>query len=553
VPRCGVGAWARTYTAQAELLARLASQEPVLRAAPGAGDPGDVARARVEFARRFGHALAALGRPPAGTPAESPAGSPNGSDVVGAWVYDARGEPLAGWPLPPPTAPAGALSEARPGAAVVRTARRPGGVWADVAAPVADGPADAPVAAGAADAAPRGTVLVRVAVGDRSLPALNPTRPENHGGRTTVLARLGDSAVVVATASHDSVPLPRRAFALRELPPHVRAALAGRLSAGDGRGLFRPHVVYAATTLPEVGWVMVREMDVDFLLGQLTLPLAIEEAILATLAVLAAVVVVSRLRAAHARREGALAQLRADFVSGVSHELRTPLAQIRMFAELLRKRTLRDADEADRALRIIEKEAGRLAILVDNVLNYARLRREPVQRWITPVPAHVAGEARQVLESFAPLAAERGARIVLDVEEGPRAVIDPQALRQVLLNFLENAVKYGPRGQTVTLSAHGVDGAAAGRVPSGRVRPRVRIRVDDEGPGVPPAEREKIWEAFHRAESAVRSGVGGSGLGLAVVRDLVHQAGGHVAIESAPGGGARFVAELPMVPGPLGG
>jgi signal transduction histidine kinase len=209
-----------------------------------------------------------------------------------------------------------------------------------------------------------------------------------------------------------------------------------------------------------------------------------------------------------------------------------------MFAELLRKRALRDEAEADRALRIIEKEAGRLAILVDNVLNYARLRRQPVTRWITPVPADVAAEARQVLESFAPLAAERGARIALDAEAGPRAVIDPQALRQVLLNFLENAVKYGPRGQTVTLGARAV-GAGRGAT--------VRIWVDDEGPGVPAAEREKIWEAFHRAEAAARSGVGGSGLGLAVVRDLVRQAGGRVAVEDAPGGGARFVAELPMV------
>jgi signal transduction histidine kinase len=288
---------------------------------------------------------------------------------------------------------------------------------------------------------------------------------------------------------------------------------------------------------------MVREADADELLAQFTPALAIEESVLALLVALAAAVIASRVRASRARRETAIAELRADFVSGVSHELRTPLAQIRMFAELLRKRALRDEEEADRALRIIEKEAGRLAILVDNVLNYARLRRQPVTRWITPVPADVAGEARQVLESFAPLAAERGARIVLVVEPGPRAVIDPQALRQVLLNFLENAVKYGPRGQTVTLGAQPLG--------SGRGA-RVRIWVDDEGPGVPPAEREKIWEAFHRAEAAVRSGVGGSGLGLAVVRDLVHQAGGRVAIEGAPGGGARFVAELPMVGGGVG-
>jgi signal transduction histidine kinase len=396
-------------------------------------------------------------------------------------------------------------------------------------------------------------VVVRVAVDDASLPALNPTRPENRSARTTLLTRLGDSVVVVATASNESAAVPRRGFALREVPPHVRAALDGRPAEGTGRGLFRPRVVHAAAPLPELGWAMVREVDADWLLGQYTTAIVVEETVFATIAVLAAFLVVSRVRAARARRDGALAQLRADFVSGVSHELRTPLAQIRMFAELLRKRALRDEDDAERALRIIEKEAGRLTILVDNVLNYARLRREPATvRWITPVPADVAAEARQVLESFAPLAAERGARLALDVEEGPRAVIDPQALRQVLLNFLENAVKYGPRGGTVTLGARAAPAAA----PAGATRPaavpraRVRIWVDDEGPGVPPAERERVWEAFHRSEAAVRSGVGGSGLGLAVVRDLVAHAGGTVRVESAPGGGARFVAELPMV-GPV--
>ena len=116
-----------------------------------------------------------------------------------------------------------------------------------------------------------------------------------------------------------------------------------------------------------------------------------------------------------------------------------------------------------------------------------------------------------------------------------RQRIDTQALRQVLLNFLENAVKYGPRGQTVTVGAR-----HAGR--------RVRLWVDDQGPGVPSPEREQVWEAFYRSDSAQRAGVGGSGLGLAVVRDLVAHYGGAVRVEDAPAGGARFVADLPGFP-----
>ena len=540
VARVGVSSWARTYTAQAELLARLVARDPALAADAGAS-------ARAEFARRVGPALAVLGRPasPRGPGGDGPyAGE---SRVDGAWVYDAAGALLAGWPpdaAERATEPRSAtVPPAPPRAAAVRTTRRPGGVWADVVVPVLGEPAGDPAGEAGRAEPVLGTVVVRVAVDDRSLPALNPTRPSNRGARATGLARFGDSAVVVSTSTYAERPAPRRAFALGELPRHARAALEGRPTSGQGRGLFGRRVVFAAAPLPDLGWAMLREVDAAFLLGQLTPSLIVEESLLARLFALAAVVVASRLRAGRARRETAIAELRADFVSGVSHELRTPLAQIRMFAELLRKRALRDEGEADRALGIIEKEAGRLAILVDNVLNYARLRRQPVTRWITPVPADVAGEARQVLESFAPLAAERGARIVLAVAPGPRAVIDPQALRQVLLNFLENAVKYGPRGQTVTLGAQAL-GAGRGA--------QVRIWVDDEGPGVPPAEREKIWEAFHRAEAAVRSGVGGSGRGLAGVRDLVRPAGGRVAIEAAPGGGARFVAELPMVGGGVG-
>jgi signal transduction histidine kinase len=336
---------------------------------------------------------------------------------------------------------------------------------------------------------------------------------------------------VAATGSHAPRPLAVRAFAWRDVPAYVRAAFGGRVERGAGAGLLMPRAAYAAVPLPSLGWVAVREYDAGAIARSLRAPLALEEGLFGALAMLAAGLVVAGLRAARHRREHALAQLRADFVSSMSHELRTPLTQIRMFAELLRKHALREPDESDRALRIIEKEAGRLSILVDNVLNYTRLRRGP--RREVPRPADVAEEVRQVIESFVPLAADRGVRVVEDVPEGLRAAVDAQALRQVLLNLLENAVKYGPRGQTVTVAARAVDGG------------RVRLVVDDEGPGIPMAEREAVWEAFHRGEAATRSAASGSGLGLAVVRSLVEHHGGTVAVEDAPGGGARVVVQVP--------
>jgi signal transduction histidine kinase len=293
-------------------------------------------------------------------------------------------------------------------------------------------------------------------------------------------------------------------------------------------------VLYATVARPTLQWVLLREMTGYELAESILASLAIEIAFVSAMFIFALGYVRSRLREAAMQREQELARVRSDFLAGASHELRTPLAQIRMFAELLRKGSLDRPGEADRALGIIEKEASRLSILVENVLNYARLRRRATMTTATGIPAatDIARDVEQVVVTFAPLAAERGARIISAVDGTPNALVDSQALRQVLLNFLENAVKYGPPDQTITVGAR-------------REGDRVRVWVDDEGPGVPESERANIWNAFHRGRSAERSGLGGSGIGLAVVRDLVLQHGGSVSVDVAPGGGARFVVELP--------
>jgi len=118
------------------------------------------------------------------------------------------------------------------------------------------------------------------------------------------------------------------------------------------------------------------------------------------------------------------------------------------------------------------------------------------------------------------------------------ALVDSQALRQVLLNFLENAVKYGPRGGRVQVRAERRETERAGGG-------RVRVSVEDEGPGIPAAERERVWRAFYRRPEAIETGETGSGIGLAVVRELVLQFGGTTSVEDGAGGGARFVAEFP--------
>ncbi|MDQ6925693.1 MAG: ATP-binding protein, partial [Candidatus Eremiobacteraeota bacterium] len=136
------------------------------------------------------------------------------------------------------------------------------------------------------------------------------------------------------------------------------------------------------------------------------------------------------------------------------------------------------------------------------------------------------------VEAFAPIASARRVSVRTDLVTGIVAPVDKSALRQTLLNLLDNAVKYGPASQTVTVAMaaeHGV----------------VRISVDDEGPGIALAERERIWTPFYRLEHDANSAIAGSGIGLAVVRELVTQHGGRVWCERSKSGGARFVVELP--------
>ena len=374
-----------------------------------------------------------------------------------------------------------------------------------------------------------GWIMLWIPVTDETFRGLNPASRNNHSGRTSIVARVGDSVAVVASRSNSVENIPRM-LPWQSMPAHVRAALRGSTSSGHGPGMFGVDVIYAAAPVNGVPWAVVREMRSAEIMHEVNIALVTEEALVLALFFSLAFLIQNRVRAVRARRTSELTQLRADFVSSVSHELRTPLAQIRMFAELLRKGSMRTPHDADRALRIIEKEASRLTILVDNILNYTRLRKRAER--VSSIPTHVSGAVRQTIESFAPLSAERGVHIDADIEPDLWATVDSLGLRQVLLNFLENAVKYGPHGQTVTVGAK-------------RIGEIVRVWVDDQGPGVPEQDREAIWRAFFRRQAAIAAGATGAGIGLAVVRELVLQSGGSVQVTDAPNGGARFIADLP--------
>jgi signal transduction histidine kinase len=234
------------------------------------------------------------------------------------------------------------------------------------------------------------------------------------------------------------------------------------------------------------------------------------------------------------RRQEELGRLRDDFVSGVSHELRTPLAQIRLLAELLHMGKV-PAEERERSLRIIDKEARRLSFLVDSILSFSSSE----QGHLSPVSTDVATEIGEIVSGFEPLAQAQGVRLSTRLQAGIVADVDRGALRQVLLNLLDNAVRYGPAGQSVTITT-----SAAGE--------SWTLEVADEGPGIPAQESEQIFAPYYRMKRDAGGAVGGTGIGLSVVRRLVEEHRGRVHVAPANGDGpnattgARFVVSLPI-------
>jgi signal transduction histidine kinase len=245
------------------------------------------------------------------------------------------------------------------------------------------------------------------------------------------------------------------------------------------------------------------------------------------LGLLALAAALSIVAVAQIRREGEIARLRADFVSNVSHELRTPLAQIRLYLETLQLGRTSTDEQRRWALGHVERETTRLAHLVENVLRFSTLGHDAG----SAVPVDPVSEVRTIVDEFAPLAASRRAHVVVDASETTLVRVRPEALRHIVINLLDNAVKYGPANQTVLVSVARQNGSVA-------------ISVEDEGPGVAANDRESIWRPFSRGAAAAEKS--GSGIGLTIVRDVALASGGAAWVEDGPRGGARFVVTLPV-------
>jgi signal transduction histidine kinase len=322
------------------------------------------------------------------------------------------------------------------------------------------------------------------------------------------------------------------------LPPSLgadtRRLLGVRVATADGRPVFAPSAPWSPyeseTALdPELGGLRLsvaldpRAADTLIIGG---LPRSRVPMVLGLIALAAGLVVIAIIQL---RREEELARLRADFISGVSHELRTPLAQIRMFGETLLLGRIRSDAERHRSLGIIVQESERLTRLVENVLQFSRAERGGAS--VSLVPTRLDILIHEIVDSFAVVARSTRAVIVRHVEQGLTAPIDPGAFRQIMLNLLDNAVKYGPPGQTITVSARWEQQAA-------------RIHVEDQGPGVDNEHVARIWQPFYRVPASAQA-TGGTGIGLAIVKQLIDLHHGRVWVERTASTGARFVIELP--------
>ena len=228
-----------------------------------------------------------------------------------------------------------------------------------------------------------------------------------------------------------------------------------------------------------------------------------------------------------------LEAVRQEFVANVSHELRTPLSLIKSAAETLLDGGKDSPPTLERFLEIIDRNANRLMLLIDDLLLLSTLDSGAMRLHLQPVALRSA--VQEVIEDFS--TRTRGTILANEVPPALVTQADPDRLRQVLSNLIDNAIKYGrPAGRTEIRA---------------EVRPEggIEISVSDDGAGIPEDAQARIFERFYRVDKARSREQGGTGLGLAIVKHVVQAHGGEVRVASTAGRGTTFYFTLPQAKG----
>lgn len=234
-------------------------------------------------------------------------------------------------------------------------------------------------------------------------------------------------------------------------------------------------------------------------------------------------------------REQRLGQLKSDFVSSVSHELRAPVASMRLMAENLESGAVPTEERRGEYHRLIAEECRRLSALIDNVLDFARIEQD--RKTYDLAETDAAALVRDALDFMQPRAAQRRQelRAELAVLDSP-PVCDGLAVRQALINLLDNAIKFSPEGTAIYVDLRARDAQTW------------EIEVRDQGPGIAASDHAAIFERFHRLGSELRRETQGAGIGLSIVRHIAQAHGGRVGLASRSGAGSTFTLLLPREP-----
>ncbi len=225
-----------------------------------------------------------------------------------------------------------------------------------------------------------------------------------------------------------------------------------------------------------------------------------------------------------------LEDIRRDFVANVSHELRTPITSVMGFLETLRDGAWKDPQRATHFLDIVSTHANRLNLIIEDLLSLSRL--ESHEGEIARTACHVEDVLARVSEACNQLALQREVSVEQTIEGEAAVLVNANLLEQALINLVSNAIKFSPHGGRVEVRCL-------------QASDRIRISVEDHGPGIPYRDLNRIFERFYRVDRARSRDLGGTGLGLAIVKHIAIAHGGEVSVESVEGQGSCFVLDIP--------